>query len=273
MPATGPVQAGGDQGRDFESFHTYLAKSPLATSSFVGLASDEIIVGAVTLNKQFTAKIKSDLKTIFGAGRKPDRVVYFSEQDIPVYKRHKLQKYCNDTYSAALDIFDGQAIATILSDRDTSWIADEYLSIPSELWPTSERNEDYINSRDRWLIQAETPENYADFLDLKRGLRMATFVEEARHDLRKWIDAMRSFLTDEAPDRLKQKARYEIAVAELRGNGSLDPALSLVETFLANATSGQAAAELLDAAVLILRMRLPTPSSELHFFRASSGVG
>src|SRR5689334_3414431 len=73
------------------------------------------------------------------------------------------------------------------------------LSIPSELWPTSERNEDYINSHDRWLIQADKPDNYADFLDIKRGLRMATFVEEFRRDLRKWIDAMRSFLADEAP--------------------------------------------------------------------------
>jgi hypothetical protein len=63
---------------------------------------------------------------------------------------------------------------------------------------------------------------------------------------------MRRFLADEVPDRLKQKARYEIAVAELRGNGSLDPALPLVETFLANATDSQPAAELLDAAVLVV---------------------
>jgi hypothetical protein len=110
------------------------------------------------------------------------------------------------------------------------------LNIPSELWPSCERNEDYVNSRDRWLIQAETPENYADFLDIKRALRTATHEQENRRDLRKWIDTMRRFLADEVPDRLKQKARYEIAVAELRGNGSLDPALPLVETFLANAT-------------------------------------
>jgi hypothetical protein len=140
----------------------------------------------------------------------------------------------------------------MLSDRDVGWIAGEYLNIPSELWPTSEPNEDYVNSRDRWLIQAETPENYAGLLDIKRGLRGATFVEELRRDLSKWIDAMRNFLVNEAPDRLKQKARYEIAVAELRGKGSLDPALPLVETFLANASSDQPAAELLDAAVLTL---------------------
>ena len=29
IPATGPVSAGGDQGRDFETFRTYLSSSPI----------------------------------------------------------------------------------------------------------------------------------------------------------------------------------------------------------------------------------------------------
>ena len=33
--ATGPVQSGGDQGRDFETFESYLAKSAIAGSAFV----------------------------------------------------------------------------------------------------------------------------------------------------------------------------------------------------------------------------------------------
>ena len=50
LPATGPVQSGGDQGRDFESYHSYLAGSSLTNSSFAGLVSQEIVVGAVTLS-------------------------------------------------------------------------------------------------------------------------------------------------------------------------------------------------------------------------------
>src|SRR5258708_11708768 len=42
LPATGPVQAGGDQGRDFESYRTYLAGSSLGASAFVTTASDEV---------------------------------------------------------------------------------------------------------------------------------------------------------------------------------------------------------------------------------------
>ena len=45
LPATGPVQAGGDQGRDFETFHTYLSRSSLAGRSFVGLLSETPIQG------------------------------------------------------------------------------------------------------------------------------------------------------------------------------------------------------------------------------------
>ena len=250
LPATGPVQSGGDQGRDFESYRTYLGTSSLANSSFAGLASDEIIAGACTLDKQTVRKIKSDLRTIFASGERPTHIIYFCEPDLPVSRRHVLKNYCHDTYRVALDIFDGQAIADMLADRDTGWIADKYLEIPSELWPPSSLDEHYTSARDRWLARKQTPENYADFLDIKRGLRTATFEDDAKRDLGEWIEAMRSFIAEGVSERLIQKARYEISVAELRGRGSLDPAMPLVETFLATATSDRPAAELLDAAVL-----------------------
>jgi len=250
LPATGPVQAGGDQGRDFESYRTYLARSSLANASFAGLASDGIVAGACTLDKRVVRKIKSDLRTIFESGERPTHVVYFCESDLPVSKRHILKKHCQDTYGATLDIFDGQAIADMLADRDTSWIADKYLEIPSEMWPATSLDEHYTSARDRWLVRKQTPENYADFLEIKRGLRTATFEDDAKRDLVGWIEAMRSFLAEGVLERLIQKARYEISVAELRGHGSLDPAMPLVETFLATASSDRPAAELLDAAVL-----------------------
>jgi hypothetical protein len=250
LPATGPVQAGGDQGRDFESYRTYLSKSPLTRSTFASLVSDGIIVGACTLDKKIVRKIKSDLCTIFGSGERPSRVAYFCEPDLPIAKRHMLQAYCRDSYQATLDIFDGQAISDMLADRDTSWIADNYLEIPSDLWPDTSLDDQYCSSRDRWVTQKDTVGNYADFLDIKRGLRTATFEDEAKLDLGGWIEAMRGFLADGVPVRLVQKARYEIAVAELRGRGSLDPAVPLVRTFLDAVSSGRPPSELLDAAVL-----------------------
>jgi hypothetical protein len=61
---------------------------------------------------------------------------------------------------------------------------------------------------------------------------------------------MRSFLDHQLPDRMIQKARYEIAVAELRGRGSLDPAMPLVRQFLELIAPDRAPTELLNAAVL-----------------------
>src|SRR5947209_6521502 len=62
QPATGPVQAGGDQGRDFESYHTYLQTSSLARSAFLSLASSDVVVGACTLQKRdIAAKVRGDL--------------------------------------------------------------------------------------------------------------------------------------------------------------------------------------------------------------------
>jgi hypothetical protein len=249
LPATGPVQAGGDQGCDFESYRTYLAHSPIGNSAF--LAPDRLIVGACTLNKKIERKMKSDLGTIFGHGQRPSHVAYFCEPDLAVAKRHALQEYCQNEHNASLDIFDGQAIADMLSDRDSLWIAEQFLDLPADAWPTpSALDEQYTSLRERWLFRGEIPHNYADFLDIKEGLRTATGEAHAKPDLDRWIDAMRLFLAEVVPSRLKQKARYEIAVAELKGRASLDPALPLIQAFFDTVSPDRPPGELLDAAVL-----------------------
>ncbi|WP_149535763.1 hypothetical protein [Siccirubricoccus phaeus] len=250
LPATGPVQAGGDQGRDFESYRSYLAGSGLRSGSAVAKIEGGILAGAVTINKKILGKIKSDLKTIFGSGERPTRVVYFCEANLPVAKRHILKEFCKTQYSAGLDIIDGEAIADMLADTDLHWIAERYLDIPANIWPVAEYDADYQQHRERWLIQTNTPQNYADFLQIKEGLRTATFEDDAKRDLARWIEIMRNFLADGMPERLIQKARYEIAVGELRGHGSLDPAMAEISSFFEAITPMRPAVELLDAAVL-----------------------
>jgi hypothetical protein len=209
------------------------------------------MVGACTLNKQIEEKIKSDLHSIFGFRQRPSHVAYFCEPDLPVAKRHALQEYCQTEHNATLDIFDGQAIADMLADRDTLWIAEQFLDLPADAWPTpSSLDEHYTSLRERWLLQGAAPQNYADFLDIKDGLRTATGKADAQPDLDRWIEAMRLFLADVVPTRLKQKARYEIAVAEIKGRASLDPALPLIQTFFDTVSPDRPPGELLDAAVL-----------------------
>lgn len=253
LPATGPVQSGGDQGRDFETYRTFLAGSAIASSSFAARASQDLVVGACTLERNnLPAKVKRDLKSMFGAGETPAQVIYFCQADLPVAQRHKLQTHCRDTYGAALEIHDGQAIADQLADPDTFWIAVQYLAIPADFYPEEAQDEDYAKLKSRWLVKdGEPPLDYADFLDVKLGLRTATFEESVRQDLEGWIGLMRGFEAYVPSGRLRQKARYEISVAELRGRGNLDPARSLVEAFFeALPKEDPRAVELLDGAVL-----------------------
>jgi hypothetical protein len=218
--ATGPVQSGGDQGRDFETFRTYLANSAIACSAFVAKASVSTIAFACTLNKRIEAKIRADLSTIFGGGARPDRVAYFCVPDVPVALRHKLQAHCREEHKADLDLFDGQTISDILSDGDTFWIAEHYLSVPSEMFPPVTVDAEYRTLKERWFAGEERgPSNLAEFLEIKRGLRRATFEEAAKPDLDAWMRRM--VLVKQIPE-LERKATYELAVASLRGRGVLD---------------------------------------------------
>ena len=54
LPATGPVAAGGDQGRDFETFRTYLKATPIANTTFIGLVSTKRLVFPCSLGRKRT---------------------------------------------------------------------------------------------------------------------------------------------------------------------------------------------------------------------------
>jgi len=253
VPATGPVQAGGDQGRDFESYRTFVAASPLAASAFLARVSQGTFVGACSLDKAIVAKIKRDLSTIFSSGTRPVHVAYFCEQDVPVPRRHKLQAYCYERYAAQLDIFDGQALADMLADADLFWIAEQYLSISSDHFPETD-NDEYRRLRALWLEAEKQPTTYADAMEIKRGLRTATFEDGCRPDIDRWIGQMERIASRAPafPAKLGRMATYEIAVAELRGKGSLDGQSARLDAYFSSVTDGWKPDDLLDASVLCM---------------------
>ena len=51
LPATGPVSRGGDQGRDFETFSSYLAGQTFPVSAFAARASTDTVVFVCTLQQ------------------------------------------------------------------------------------------------------------------------------------------------------------------------------------------------------------------------------
>lgn len=249
VPATGPVQAGGDQGRDFESYRTYLASTPIGSSLSVAAEGADTLVFGCTLDKALTNKIKRDLRSMFGGTPKPTAVYYYAVPDLPVAKRHNLQKLCRDSYGAPLEIFDGQAIANLLAEPETFWIAEQFLSVPADMFPAIEADDDYAALRRRWFDDAREIGSYPDFLEVKLGLRRATFSPDLRADLGRWSDLLKETLGKFGP-AIERKALYELAVAQLRGRGSLDPAEWAVSRFFEMLDEDSSPNEVEDATVL-----------------------
>lgn len=235
LPATGPVSARGHQGRDFETYRSYLAATPLAASTFLGSAANKTLVFACSLQADIYPKIRSDVATICAAPTEIDDIYFFAESDIPVARRHALQKWANEKHGVRLEILDGAALAEGLAHPDVFWIAEQYLAVSAEHYPQVEDDDTlYTEYKTRWFGQKVAPTNFADFFEIKYGLRRATFSKPHKPDLATWIRTIGSFLTDAVPSSLRRRAIYEICVAALRGQNNLDPHSALITEYFAN---------------------------------------
>lgn len=257
-PATGPVAAGGDQGRDFQTFATAIRQALGEDGGFAALASDEPIAFACTLQKTgVEAKIRSDLAKI-GGGQPPVRKVYaMLAVDLPVAKANALKAEASDKQGIELEILDGQALAEMLADREVFWIAVRWLGVPAEFAPEPPEQEIdepewYAESRKRWSESSEAVQTMGELLDLRAGLRRAVFHRHARADLEMWLELMRKTAAEAVIDSVRQKARYETAVGELRGAGDLRPADGLVRDYLEDVDPAQVGwGELREASILV----------------------
>jgi hypothetical protein len=252
LPATGPVGAGGDQARDFETFQSYIKNSPIADSTFAGLVADKQIVFGCSLQKKIVPKIKKDVHTISDSGARIDAIYYFCEADIPVGNRHALEKWAASSYQVDLHILDGQALSEQLTDHDVWWIAQEYLSIPAHVFPRGlAAGEKYAALRKRWLGEVREPSTFADFVEVDAGLRQAMYEKDCRADLLPWLSKMRELLREGCPEGMKRKVQYEIAVVALRGLNNLSAEVELVAEFFSGLNPALSPAELSDATVLL----------------------
>lgn len=237
LPATGPVQAGGDQGRDFETFHTYLSRSSLGGRSFVGLLSEKPIVFACSLEERVIPKMRRDVATIMSKGTPVERIYFFSTRSVPVAKRHTLLEWAQTTYKVALEILDGEAMAEQLSAPDIFWIAERFLELPRNLLsPPPQVGTDtdhwYIQVLNKWRQPNYSPQTFADFTEIRTAAREAlgpfAYTEDGhptphaeRPELPFWIDLLDEVAEHIPVDVLRHRARYEATVLRLRGLGTL----------------------------------------------------
>ncbi|GAA3250767.1 hypothetical protein ACFO1B_44030 [Dactylosporangium siamense] len=236
LPATGPVSSGGDQGRDAESHWTNLPNEIGAASSFARLATSDAVVLACTMQTDdVPSKIKKDLRTICGSGAPVDRVVYFTVTPVAVAKRHELIEHARAEHDVALDIWDAVALASHLADADLFYLAEQYLNVPAEMAPPPAEPDLtpawYQQQRTRWRSKETQQASFGELMDLRKGLRYATFNDAARADLADWLSYARALLAAATYPEVILHAQYEIAVATLRGTDTLRPADILVRSF------------------------------------------
>lgn len=259
IPATGPVSAGGDQGRDFETFRTYLADELPFAIGFLALASSDVVVFACTIQRdRLREKFEGDIKSICTQGTHVDRIFIFATQNVPTRLRHEMQQWAVREHGVALEVIDGSALSEWLAEPELYWIAQEYLHLPAELAPQPDQPEHegqlpawYVELRAYWQEPSRQPVNLGDLFDLRYGLRHAIPPGPARADLPGWLSLM-TRLAEHSPDpEVRLPAVYEIVAARIRGTADLDPAEPLIRQFINEVQQSDDPGLLFDASVLI----------------------
>jgi hypothetical protein len=217
LPATGPVAGGGDQGRDFETFRTFIHEAP---NRFCARAENKKLAFACSLQKQVLPKVRSDVATIMQGSVQPDIVYFFSSQPVKVSERHALQTWAKDKHCVELEVFDREALAEQLADPELFWIAARYLDVPFEIFPKPiQANSEYERLRGKWFAEQANSERFADFIEIKRAARHA--LKEAPQDLLCWIDVLVNCEDKFRDSSIVIQVSYEVIVLTIRQTRSL----------------------------------------------------
>jgi hypothetical protein len=141
LPASGPVSAGGDQGRDFETFTTYVVANARGTQYERQVTGDVICFACTTESpRRLKGKIREDIEKIMcppvdRAGPLPDRIFIFTVADLAVALRHKLQAWAQEQHHVHVEIIDGSALAHGLAASEMVDAVVAHLSVPRSLAP------------------------------------------------------------------------------------------------------------------------------------------
>jgi hypothetical protein len=253
LPATGPVQAGGDQGRDAETYLTDLPGQVQRLGGSLGIHDGDGVAFACTLQQdRVLEKFGEDIANVMASGTPVRFVVAYCEANVPVGQRHGFQAAMREAHDVHVEIFDGTAIAELLADRTLYWLAREHLHVPLATFPNEDENRPswYGDDLARWHRQGASPTSMGDLTDLTGCVRYATRTSAARGDLEFWISKLEVLLGPGVPERIRSDAIYEIAVAHLRGFRNMRPVDALAVEFIEGHLDDSDPSNLEDAAVL-----------------------
>ncbi len=259
LPATGPVSAGGDQGRDFETFRTYLREELGPHGAFLGLVSNRPIAFICTTQaNSVLSKLRDDIGKVCASGHPVHEIHAFTLKSVPVAKRHELQTETLESYKVHLEFHDAESIANLLAKPQGFWIAEQFMSISADIRPEAADTSDnhsaeYVDRRRRWRDKGSPNPTLGDFIDLKTGLREAVSQQRARGDLPFWIGLLRQLLAiPELPVHIQQRGRYELVVATFRGTGDFHPVDAVARAYLDESLNESEPIRLGDAETLLL---------------------
>lgn len=267
LPATGPVQSGGDQGRDFETFPTYFPKSSTGKNSFYDLISEEPAAFACSLEKnpaKKNGKIEKDVNSILSSGEKVARIYFFSSEDIPVAKRHKIIEKIRKEKNIELVIHDAQSISELLADNELFWIANQYLNISADFYPRPLDGESwYAELLGQYKNLKDFSLTFEAFQEIKSALRHIYKDADLKIDLPFWLDKMNAFVNERERTipRLSLYAIYEIFVASLIGMNNIQNQENNIREYFSKIENIQTQQEFTDFTNLMVFVSV---SSELH---------
>jgi hypothetical protein len=131
--AGGPVSAGGDQGRDVESYFSYYEREG-AADTIVFICTTRKDDGKGERTRALESKIKRDITSVMAREPHPEIIYAFLTEDVPPSSRHRIEDWVREEYGIRVEIIDGSALARDLAEDDLLWLARVYLHIaPSEL--------------------------------------------------------------------------------------------------------------------------------------------
>ena len=203
-------------------------------------------------------KLRRDIQKVSASGHAVHEIRAFTLNSVAVASRHQLENETQKSYGITLVIHDAESISNFLARPEGFWIAERFLSMSAQIRPEApategELSDEYIERRCGWREKGSPNPTLGDLIDLKAGLRYATFNQIAREDLPFWLGLVRALLANSAcPTNVLQRARYELVVATFRGTGDLRPVEDVARAYLEESLDENEPVRLQDASALLL---------------------